>query len=848
MFGSGWDNEKGGESFETIGKIAGPIVLIGGAYGLAKGGWQWLDKWSIFQKEVETATVNVGNAVIDFTQAGIALGACAAVGYGTTRLVKFILEPELEAIQVSPSLSEEIDPSKVWRFIESLGMYKNNMFTLRRWFSWRIVKDKDGKISFYLIVPRKLVSSIQEEMKLAYPGAVLQHIENLEIPFYQQGVGKVGHMMLGNKNPAFGLNTEFNNEIANIVHLMEPETILDIRFSASSSEEIREEGRSMILRIRSKKDKLSEDRKDEALITERYRGRSAFDVSISLWSRRNISGIATKLSQRTKGMNYLELHEYSWFPELRSLFTHESNMGKFLPTFVGPLPWRRFQLTDKELAQFTLVPPVGHPAREHIELILPKLKPAAHLFQEGLQIGYVDHPEFLKTTDEQVDWDKSRPLRLDLTTLDRHGVIPGATGAGKGGFIGAIGDGMLEGWAKDTMPTGFTLCDPHMSSNLLIINKLLALEEKGIKVDWDRVRCYSFNPKNEHPTPLNILAGTESDTIDALVKESSQIITEAFPGELTKSRELLEAALHALLWDSEKRTIAEIPRLFRDDVYIEKAIANIQNPVMKEYFVQEVQEAKEQGKNQNLSALITRIFPFISQQIMQRSFCQYDNVIDGERIIEKGEIVLLDFNDAPPEMYKLTAGWLVNHYLKTAIRRKPYNGKHHYLILDEAQEFRIETMAKIVQQTRKFHLGLWLLTQDTNELDPRVKKALETNYGFFLSLRQNQGVEQSIKLMNNEFKPEEIKMLPDNHGVLRTVEGSANIAYPPPAFIWQGERTKQGSKEADKAYDAAEQKFFELVKRDCRHYSEVDQDIARMMNEQQRKLQVVRGGGLALPD
>jgi 5'(3')-deoxyribonucleotidase len=451
---------------------------------------------------------------------------------------------------------------------------------------------------------------------------------------------------------------------------------------------------------------------------------------------------------------------------------------------------------------------------ENINVVLNKIKPHREEMRKGLCVGYADHPDL-----------NDRPIHLEWETLTRHGLISGMTGSGKGAILTSMLDHFLKEWTEKTNYAGFTHCDPHSIGNLLIINRLQELERTGHKVDWDKVRCYKIG--GEYPVALNLISHKDNTSIDEMVKETTEIILQAFENpQLSQSKVALEASLHALLWDKNNHTIADIQRLFRDDLFLREIMKNIGNPLIKEWFTKEVVEAKKQkGTSKNLDALVTRIFPFVSQQIMQRSYCQQQNVIDGKRIMDNGEIVLFDFKGAPEEAYKLTAGWIANHYFKTAIKRTPYGGRKHFLIFDEAQMFRIKRLRDIVQQTRKFGLGLWLMTQNVKELDTDIREILTDNSGFIFSLKQKKGLKEMSSLMGNKFSEDHIQNLPDLHAALSSRDGSANVVVPPPAFIWQGQRTTQQSKEAKYAYQQAEMKFNELMKRDCKHVTQVDREI-----------------------
>lgn len=844
------------KDLDAAGKVGLGVIALGALKGLSDqlGGIDATNVFSVMESSAASSTHQLFDSMVGTIATGLSVsfGAALSAGviYSGVKVSQAINRSNVEVIRIAPSKDYNVKPENVEKLVK--GFFYINRRWLERivkgrmWFQYLIMKDEKGKIAFRLIVPKEATKSAIGLLKEYFPYASVGVDKEFK-PFHQKGSGIAGHLVFASKKKGYGLNDKLENNAGSIINIMPPGSVIDIRFSPTSLKELREETGSGIGRILAKEKKTQEDNLDMKQLINRFRGHTAFDVAIHLWSKSSISDMARQIRQHTQGTNNgLKLKKYWLLPDLRNGLNYDV-----------VLPGRTMTWNDTELAQLFFTPPIDHQVMEHIETILEKLKPKANELNRGLRIGYADHDDLLPPKDEKGQRsiesiiEHGRPICLQWDTLDRHGIIPGMTGSGKGGAIGSITDGFIEGWVEGLVKAGFTMCDPHESAALLVINRLLEQERQGKKVDWSRVRCYSFNPQNPYPTPMNLLhfGDGHKESISKKAAEVTQIILSAFPGELSKSAVLLQMALEALLSDGEEgHTIAQVTRLFRDTNFLSEVMAKVDNQFVRDELneiLDEIVEKQEKGKKAtSIQAIVTRLFPFVGHTDMQRSFCQTQNVIDGKRIFQNGEIVLMDFKNAPDEAFKLTAAWLANHYYHVAKSREQYTGKHHYLIFDEAQLFRIGRFADIIRETRKFRFGLWLATQDMNALDDQVKKALKVNCGFQISLRQKDGVNLAVELMNNTFTESQIKELPDNHAALYSVEGSANILFPPPAFIWEGQRTAKGSAEAKKAYAAAKDKFNELVQRDCRHFSEVDKEIKEKMKggSSVKPLAVVAGG------
>jgi hypothetical protein len=844
-----WLNEGKGEEKE-LNKAA---IGIGGGAGLLGLGWIWTKlQEPLEQKQYNP---NVFDGVIDTTLniAGVGVGTAALAGAAYAGLkIAQLKQEKIDVIQVAPSQVHDVKQNNIEKLTKSLFYIQRNWFKKlvkgKAWGRYLIIKDEKGMISFRFLTPQDQTDSYMSVLKEFLPHHSVRLDEEFnDIPFYEKGTGFSGHMMFSRKKGSYGINDSIHNNMGSILYVMPKSSVVDIRFTPTDIDEFKQAGGSALNRFFSKDKKTKVDNMDMTEIIRRFRGHSAFEVSINLWSKKGIVDMSRQLEQHTKGVNNSLILKKHWISRIQNGLN-----------FNFVLPNRKMIWNDNELAQLLFTPPTNHKIMENIETIMEKLKPKTHELRKGLRIGYADHESLLppKINGERTIEDiiaKGRPIYLDLDTLDRHGIIPGATGAGKGATLGGITDGFVEEWVKNQIEAGMTMLDPHELANFLVINRLLEQERLGMKVNWSKVKCYSFNPENEYPTPMNLLYFSKENrgAISTKASEVADIILSAFPGDLSKSAVLLQMAIEALLSDNENHTIAQITKVFRDTDFLASVIDELDNEYIKNELgvkLDEILEQQKKGKQvTDISAIVTRLFPFLGHKDMQRSFAQEKNVINGKRSFEQGEIVLIDFKDAPDDVYRLSAAWIANHYYHVAMARTPYTGKHHYLIADEAQKFKIEKFTKIIQETRKYRFGLIQATQDMDEMDGRVKKALETNCGFQISLRQNTGIDDAVKLMKNTFTEEQITNLPDNHACLYSVEGSANVMFPPPAFFWEGKRTAKGSPEYQKAYDQAKEKFYELVKRDCRHYTEVDKEIRDKM-QGKPNLTVVSGGGLSSPD
>lgn len=791
---------------------------------------------------VEQATTEALPIIADIANIGVGSLAFCACAYVGIKGFKYLAPSKLIPIRISPAENGTVDIVKAWKMVEGMGNLRRGWLQGlqkgRIWVSWLVSKDQQGKIQFRCLVPNDVAEYTRQQIKLGFPGAMAEIEHDFKgLPFFKDGEGRAGHLQMAFNNQAYGLRNDVENNVGNILSMMPNGSIMEIRFSPTQIKELRNSGRGLISRIRGK-DRTPEQTRKIKAITERYDGKSAFDVAITLFSKTNqIAPMAHQISQHTKGLNRLFLRQYKVFSKYRNPLNWN---------LIAPLPHRTMTWNDRELANLIMLPDANHPVMESIDIALEKRKPKANELNRGHKIGVADHPELLVKDDKgSIQFDKGRPIRVTTEVFTVHPIISGKSGSGKAAVIISILDEFLEKWVENpkTFP-GFTLNDPHELTILLVINRLQELERKGKKIPWERVRCFRVGT-GEYPMPMNLLHKTDGEQtdIDAMVKETLEIILEAFKGDLSKSQVYLENALQALLYDNESHIIAEIPRLFKKDKsgYLKQILSHLQNPLVYQWWMDEVVNA---DKKINTDAIVTRLNPFLSQKSMQRMYCQTQNVFDAQKIFDDGHIVLLSYKSSPPEAFKLTAGWLANNYHRTIQKRNPDDpNREHLLIFDESQEFHVPKFTKIVQQDRKFGLGLVTCTQDIHKLDSQLTEALKINSGMMISLNQSEGSKVMSGLMRNEFAPSHLSKLPKMHCAVWSDEGAANMVVPPPAFLENGEMVKWKDAKGNvtdhhkQVSREAREWFEELIKRECRHSSEVDAEIMeRMTGKKERKV------------
>lgn len=776
---------KGDEELAQVGQWA--IYLIPAALIL----YLWMKRDWVAGKIAE-AWAAVEGLVITAAWIGLAV----LVVFTVVKVLHIRKSYHWKAVRIVPREGVEIREKTVLDLAGSLSALKrrpeNQLQLGRIWLRWVIHRDaKEGKIHFWIICPLDQLTRVKRLIANGYPNFEL-HVEDT-IPFPKATKGEGGHLKLvRDDHEAFGIQDSIN-KMASVLSMMNQGTWIDIRFSPTNPQKLRKKGRKAVEELMESQDKRTlEEREKIKAATDRYLGRAAFDVSISLWSTKSqVTGLAGEIYNSFRSNhNALELKRYIFFAAKRNA------VGWRLPV---PLPWRRMVMTDQELANFMMFPDPQHEVSEK----LVKLEQGQRTlkkdeFNEGYTVGQMLHP-FIK----------NRPIKFPVSRFLWHPVISGATGSGKGAFITTFADEFLMGWAKDPHNhAGWTLIDPHRDTILKIISRLLKMEQEGIPIDWDRIH-YFYLGKSEFPVGLNLLHKQEGDDIDQLTDQAASLIKAAYPGDLSRTSVLIENGIATLLADDRPRTIAELPRLFQDKKFRNDILERVKNPAVQAFWKNEDRKEKET----NIEAMLTRLNPFFRNTAMQQMFGQTKNVIDAKRFFEEGHLVFIDMNGVSEATFQLAGGWIANKYHNEAARRGA--GRPHYLWIDEAPLLKkVDTLVQIVQEDRKRGLGLGIITQDIDKLDKDLSEALKVNSGIVISLGQGAGAKKAADLMGNEFSPNYLRNLKTFEAAVwvRSM-GTVSMKLKPPVYYLGKKATAENSKEEKEAARLALKKVLELLAR-----------------------------------
>lgn len=355
----------------------------------------------------------------------------------------------------------------------------------------------------------------------------------------------------------------------------------------------------------------------------------------------------------------------------------------------------------------------------------------------------------------------------------QHMYIIGKTGTGKSALLhNLIVQDILNG-------EGVCVVDPHGE---LVEDILEKIPENRI----DDV--IYFNPADvEYPIGFNVLELPDPRYKHLVASGLMGIFTKIWANVWSARMEyILNNAILALL-DTPNSTLLGINRILTDKDYRQKIVANIKDPVVRAFWVNEYEEWRDQFRNEAIAPIQNKVGQFLSVDIIRNIICQTKSSINLFDIMNQGKILLINVSKGKigEDNSALLGAMFITKIQMAAMERVRIPEEERadfYLYVDEFQNFVTESFAEILSEARKYRLNLILAHQYIGQLvtdtSTRVRDAIFGNIGTMVVFRVGaRDAEFLEKEFAPEFSPEDMVNLPNYHIYVKMVVDG--ISYRP---------------------------------------------------------------------
>lgn len=322
---------------------------------------------------------------------------------------------------------------------------------------------------------------------------------------------------------------------------------------------------------------------------------------------------------------------------------------------------------------------------------------------------------------------RNQKWRFGLKRIDRrrHLYVVGKTGSGK--------SKLLELLLASDIVGGYGCCliDPHGD----LADELLKFVPK------DRIKDVVYiNPADkDFPIGFNPLESVDDYQMrQHLSVFFIAIFKKLFASNWNARMEHLIRYITLALLETKDSNVLGISRILSDTKYRQKVIMEIQDPVVKSFWINEFASYNQQYANDAVVPILNKVGQFISNPVIRNMVGQRENMLDFEKFMNTGKIVIVNLSKGKigDDNAALLGSMFITKIQQAALARAKLPEKERkdfYFYVDEFQNFATDAFSSILSEARKYRLNLTIAHQYIAQLPNDVKATAFGNVGSLIA-------------------------------------------------------------------------------------------------------------------
>lgn len=324
---------------------------------------------------------------------------------------------------------------------------------------------------------------------------------------------------------------------------------------------------------------------------------------------------------------------------------------------------------------------------------------------------------------------KNVPFGIKAKDRTRHVYVVGKTGMGK--------STLLENMAVQDIRNGegFAFIDPHGQTAETLLDYIPPERLKDV--------LYFAPHDMDFPVSFNVMEDVGPDkrhlVVSGLMSVFEKIWVDAWSARMAY---ILQNTLMALL-EYPDATLLGVNRMLSDKVYRNKVVANIKDPAVKSFWVDEFAKYNERYMQEAGDAIKNKIGQFTANPLIRNIIGQPKSSFDIRQIMDEKKIIIMNLSKGliGETNANLLGSMLTTRIYLAAMSRADVSPEqmkvlpNFYFYVDEFQSFANATFANILSEARKYKLNLTIAHQYIEQMEEDVRNAVFGNVGTTIAFR-----------------------------------------------------------------------------------------------------------------
>jgi len=202
---------------------------------------------------------------------------------------------------------------------------------------------------------------------------------------------------------------------------------------------------------------------------------------------------------------------------------------------------------------------------------------------------------------------------------------------------------------------------------------------------------------------------------------------------------ILRNTILALL-EYPNTTLISIPLMLTSDVFRNKVVNKITDPIVKKFWTHEFAKMAPNQKVEASGPILNKVWQFLSSSILRNVLGQTKNTFNIRWAMDNQKIVIVNLSkwkigeDASALLWSM----MITKFQMDAMARADTlekDRKDFYLYVDEFQNFATDSFATILSEARKYKLNLVMANQYIDQMQESVRWAVFGNVWSLISFQ-----------------------------------------------------------------------------------------------------------------